>query len=248
MNSFLTIQAHGMFQNQGRRPAQEDYALLNDRRGVFAISDGFGGPLPGSAASKAACEAIQSFLSKEAGDQEATLPFLLRSYFSLAGNVLFNALIHANRQVMALNQGKSVNERAGASALAGLLDGNLLALANVGGCQATLVRGGVAQGLLNPRIYGRLLQADGAATDLVRSVPLMALGICQDLEPEIWELRVQPGDWVALTTDGVGADWFAVLAALQGQGLDAQNAVLAATESFKTLTFDDNASAVLLAF
>src|SRR5262245_46744940 len=96
-----------VFSNRGSRPAQEDHALVNQDRGVFVIADGFGGPGPGAAAAKTACEAVRVFLQKEAGDEEATMPFVLRSYLSLAGNVLFNALIHANRRVMKINRGKS---------------------------------------------------------------------------------------------------------------------------------------------
>src|SRR4051812_39855735 len=75
---------------KGARPAQEDHALALQEKGIVVVADGFGGPMPGAAASKAACEGVRDFLVREAGDLEATLPFVLRSYFSLAGNVLFN--------------------------------------------------------------------------------------------------------------------------------------------------------------
>ena len=99
---------------------------------------------------------MKHFLFKEAGDRDATLPFVLRSYFSLAGNVLFNALIFANRKVLKLNGKKNVHEKGGASLIAGFMDGDLLALANVGVCSAMLMREGKSQELVVPRSYGKL--------------------------------------------------------------------------------------------
>jgi serine/threonine protein phosphatase PrpC len=142
------------FLNIGQRPIQEDAVLANQEKGIFVVADGFGGGSSGTLAAKTACAEIEKFLFKEAGDLEATLPFVLRSYFSLAGNVLFNALIHANRKIFELNKGKSIHEKGGASAIAAFLDGDLLAIANVGSCSASVVRDGKTQELVTPRSYG----------------------------------------------------------------------------------------------
>jgi serine/threonine protein phosphatase PrpC len=181
---------------------------------------------------------VRSFLIKEAGDLEATLPFVLRSYFSLAGNVLFNALIHANQKVRLLNQGKGVHERGGASVLAGYLDGDLLALANVGGCSAWLIRGGVAAELVTPRTYGRLCDPFASDPPLDMRVPLMSLGMAEDLEPEIFEYRVQEGDRLLLHTDGVSSSVREQIAAIPGS--DAVMSFLG------QCTFKDNASIILV--
>ena len=197
------IQAVTVFSSQGKRAASENHLLVEEDKGIFVISDGFGGPVPGAAASKAACEAVRNFLFKEAGDQDATLPFELRSYFSLAGNVLFNALIHANKKLVQLNRGKNVHEKGGASLLAGYLDDGLLALANVGTCTAWLIRedGGVE--LVAPRSYGRLLNPFVRDVHPNKQMPLMSLGVHKDLEPEISEYRVSPGDWILAHTEGL---------------------------------------------
>src|SRR4051812_12232164 len=100
-----------VFSANGARPFQEDHVANVRDKGIFIVADGFGGPVPGAAAAKTACDAVHSYLVKEAGDREATLPFIMRSYYSLAGNVLFNALIHANRKVIKLNQQKNVHDR-----------------------------------------------------------------------------------------------------------------------------------------
>jgi protein phosphatase len=224
MSESPTIKGGVSFLSPGQRPIQEDFVLSNQEKGIFVVADGFGGAQYGVTAAKTACNEIQRFLFKEAGDHEATLPYVLRSYFSLAGNVLFNALIHANRKVLALNKDKSVYEKGGTSAIAGFLDGDLLAIANVGVCSAMLVREGKMQRLVMPRSYGHL--ADPFADESVPfgsfvDVPMMALGLGEDLEPEIFEYRVKPGDWLILHSDGLDRECLARIAALNaGLGID----------------------------
>lgn len=199
----LKIKATYTYLHSGRRSDQEDYALVMEDKRIFAVADGFGGPGPGAMASKTACESIKNFLFREAGDNDATMPFVLRSYFSLAGNVLFNSLIHANLKVKKLNLKKAIHERGGSSILAGFMDGDHLALGNVGVCSAWLFRGHQLCELVTPRSYARQMdpiQVDGKEQ---LNIPLMALGISDDLQPEIVEYQMFAGDWLLLQSDGV---------------------------------------------
>jgi PPM family protein phosphatase len=256
MSASLTVKAGYTFLNPGGRSVQEDFVLSNREKGIFVVADGFGGAQPGALASKTASEEVQRFLFKEAGDLDATLPFVLRSYFSLAGNVLFNALIHANRKVMALNKGKNVHEKGGSSVVAAFLDGDLLALANVGVCSASVIRDGRARELVTPRSYGRLVDPFGKKEEGPQiDAPLMALGISEDLEPEIFEYRVRPGDWIILHTDGLTSDFMSELAnlnrgSLPGVGIDALGADfgIEIQKTFELSVSKDNAAATLICF
>lgn len=232
----------------GARPAQEDFVLTDSEKGIFVVADGFGGPHPGAEASKIACEGVKYFLFKEAGDLDATMPFVLRSYFSLAGNVLFNSLIFANRKVLRLNQKKGVHEKGGASVIAGFIDGDLLALANVGGCSAMLLRDGETRELVIPRNYGQLedpFRKRGASSDCA---PLMALGMVDDLEPEIFEYKIHPGDWLVLFSDGVGASFFTQLALIQQKKLSPTESLGEAKQLFEMQVFHDNAAISFVIF
>ncbi len=191
------------FSSQGVFPSQEDFHWVDREKGIFVVADGFGGPISGLKASKTACEAVRSFLFKEAGDLEATLPFILRSYFSLAGNVLFNSLIFANQKLRKINQGKSIHERGGASLIAGFVDGDLLAIANVGVCEAWLFRDQRQVKLVMPRNFKRLCDPLSIQEKKNLDVPLIALGISEDLEPEIVEYKIKQGDWVIFASDGI---------------------------------------------
>jgi serine/threonine protein phosphatase PrpC len=253
--SNLPVKASAVFLSAGSRVTMEDFALIQEAKRIFVIADGFGGSGPGAAAAKTACEAVQLFLAHEGGDLEATMPFVLRSYFSLAGNVLFNALIHANRKVRALNQGKGVHERGGASVLAGYMDGDLLALANVGACTVWLIRGGQARELVVPRTLARLQDPFNDHPDPALRVPLAAVGFKEDLEPEIVECRIRAGDWLLFLTDGVPSEVRECLILLQNDpGLkNAGERCRSALEFLKDAekdagAFVDNAGAALILF
>ena len=123
--------------------------------------------------------------------------------------MVFNSLIHANRELTSANRGQSVSRRGGASALAAVVERDFLALAGAGLCSARLFRGTEDPVLINrphsyismrrPRKEAGLAVSDSKMQD----VPLMALGLYDDFEPEILELHAEPGDWVMLHTDGI---------------------------------------------
>jgi serine/threonine protein phosphatase PrpC len=238
-----TLRSMTLFSTQGDSQIQEDFVLAKKDRGLFVVADGFGGLDGGAMASRTACESVLGFLEKQAGDLEATLPFVLRKYYSLAGNVLFNALIHANRQVISNNKGKNANRKGGASVLAAFLDEGLFALANIGGCSAWLIRDGRIVEVVTPRTYARLVDPFTAdpAPDL--AIPMTAVGITEDLEPEIIEFRIRSGDWFLLQTDGVRAG---IREELQRLQLEAP--AFDPEEFLRTRTFEENATFALLRF
>ena len=236
------ISGFTLFSTQGSAPSQEDFVIGRKERGLFVVADGFGGNPAGISAARVACDSVLNFLEREAGDLEATLPFVLRSYFSLAGNVLFNALIHANRGVFNLNKGKSANERGGASCVAGFIDEDLMALANVGSCSVHLMREGKMRELVTPRTYARLRDPLGEDPNPDHAIPLMSMGMSEDLEPEIIEFRIKKGDWLLLQTDGVRAEVRTALLELQRLGSSGVEGRLA------QFAYEDNATLALVHF
>ena len=194
--------------------ASEDRILSLPEKRIVVLADGFGGPVAGAQAAEKVCSAIHQFLIQEAGDLEATLPFVMRSYFSLAGNVLFNALVHANRLLSGANAGKSVHEKGGASVVAAYLDGEILSIASVGSCSAWFFREGRKISLLTPRTWGRLIDPSSGGNTPEARLPLMALGVSEDLEPEVLDIRVQAGDRIWLGSFDPEADELATLGRL----------------------------------
>jgi serine/threonine protein phosphatase PrpC len=207
MNTRMLVQKSQVEDHPARDGLSENHHVSLPARGIFVVADGVGGPVVGKGAARAACEGVVEFLTREAGDRDATLPFVLRNYFSLAGNVLFNSMIHANRKVLALNEKRSVNEKGAASVLAGYVDRETLALASVGAVTAWLKRGNGTVELVRPRTWGALMDPTRrhAGLGLVSELPLMAMGVELDLEPEILEVRLAPGDELCVLAGGRGA-------------------------------------------
>ncbi len=243
MKTTFPIQSMTLFSTQGDASIQEDFVLAQKDRGLFVVADGFGGSEGGAGASRLACESVLGFLEKEAGDLDATLPFVLRRYYSLAGNVLFNALIHANRKLLNLNKGKPANVRGGASVIAAYLDDDLFALANVGGCSAWLLRDGRMTEMVIPRTYARHLDPFSVDPNPDYAVPLMAMGMTDDLEPEIIEFRVRKGDWLLIQSDGIRSE-----IREEFQRLQMEMPTFEPEEFLGARTFSENATFAFLRF
>lgn len=192
------------FQLQGGLPVQEDYFEINAERGIFILADGFGGS-NGKIAAEIAVKAVRQFLEQEAGDLDATLPFELRPYYSLAGNVLFNAIAFANQKLTAFNKDKNWMNSGGASLIAGYLEGRLLSVANVGTCNLVLHRQGKSKEILVPRSLAK--QVNPFADEMVHGagVPLISLGTSRQLEPEVVEIEIREGDQLCFQTAPVEA-------------------------------------------
>lgn len=200
------------FQIQGNSLVQEDYFEINPDRGIFVLADGFGGSL-GFRAAELVVKSVRQYLEHEAGDLDATMPFELRPYFSLAGNVLFNAIAYANQRVLEMNRGRNWQDSGGASVIAGYLEGRLLAVAQVGACKLRLKRGESEKEVIRARTL--LRQTDPLAEEgSGDSVPMMSLGTSRSLEPEMTEIELRPGDQVFFESGGVRKAWRQKMGAL----------------------------------
>ena len=251
----LKLKGLAQYSQSGNRSIQEDFIQCDPEKGVFIVADGFGGGSSGAGAAQKVCESIRKFLFKEGQDEDATLPFILRQYFSLVGNVLFNAVLYANQVLYQLNQGKNIHEKGGASAIAAYLDDDLLAIAHVGSCLGWMVRGDQIAPLVIPRTYGQLLHPHHSESvgDEDHQIPLMAYGMYQDLEPEILEYQLRSGDWVVFASDGFlgqsdGRDFLSEILRIKKADLVPEESVKRFNSIVKEFKTEDNASISLLIF
>lgn len=196
------------FQFAGRRPVAETATHIKPERGTFVVAGGFGGPTAGSVAAQRAVHATAEFLEREAGDLDATLPFTMKSYLSLGANVMFNAMVHANRSLVDWNRERAVHLRGGTSSVAAFVEGGFLSVGVLGSAQCYLFRnaepaeGGLhSTSLILPHTYERTVRPDQRPVDDDGScVPLRALGLGGDIEPEMLDVRILRGDVFLLTS------------------------------------------------
>lgn len=203
------------------RVVNEDAYLIDSKRMLFGVADGFGGDGIGDVAAKKCLEDVKFFVENGLGDSQVTLPFVYRSYYTASANLLFNAFLFSNQNLFNVNKESHINGRAGSSVLFAYLDqieentsGKIIAnltIANVGSCAAFLLRDGEVTEILKPRSFlsfktGRTLSAVETENSSEHSqwmFPLMSFGMTADLEPEVTEIRVQTGDQIILSTDGL---------------------------------------------
>lgn len=198
------IHAFGALTDSGpSRPVNEDAYLVVPERALFGVADGYGGQGIGDVAAKKVLEHVRYFLENGLNDSEVTLPFVYRTYYTAGANLVFNAFLYANQQLVADNASHPINARAGVSALFAFFQGRHMTLANVGVCGAMLVRRGRMQPLVKPRSYNGLRGSFQGSWNAKWAFPLASIGHARDLEPEIVELQVEKGDMLILATDGV---------------------------------------------
>ena len=198
------VKAFGALCNPGpARPLNEDAYLAVPERQLFGVADGFGGSGAGDTAAKQCLEDVKFFVDNGLGDSEVTLPFVYRDYYTAGANLVFNAFLYANARLYEQNKLKHINGRGGASAMFVFFDGDHMTLAHAGLCNAILVRRGRVQTLVKPRSYNAARGVFPGSWNAQWAFPLMAMGQSKDLEPEIQELRVEKGDILILSSDGI---------------------------------------------
>lgn len=229
--------------HQGNAPVLEDYFEYSADRGVFVLSDGFGGSI-GKRAAHLATQSIKSFLERESGDLDATLPFELRPYFSLSGNILFNAIGFANQSILKMNEKKTPMYCGGASVLAATLEGRLFSLASVGACRAYLKRKGFTKKMIQPKTLGHQKDFFSEEGELAQ-VPLMSLGTSQSLEPEMIEIELQKDDEILWLSSGAPMQWLDQWKTLQKEDVPLW---LEQISALKTSKIQHNATLVWITF
>lgn len=193
-----------------RRPANEDSLLVRDDLGLFVVADGMGGHAAGEVASQEAVEGIGAFVEATAAlspDQTWPVPFDARE--SVNANRLRAAFSTANGR-LAARIGSSRELRGMATtAVAMLVDRDAGALAHVGDSRAYLLRQGRLDRLtrdhswVEDQIQAGALSEAAARRHPWRNVVTRALTGAADLDVDIRELRLEPGDRVLLCTDGI---------------------------------------------
>jgi len=183
-----------------RRNNEDDYGY-DDGFGLYVVCDGMGGAAGGEVASKLAVDTFLVIARQE--------------IVSLNGNcdttelALRRAVAAANRAVV-VRAGWDICYRGMGTTLVGArLCGEKLTVVHVGDSRAYLLRDGQAVPLTEDHSYIAdqvrmgLMGVEHAAQSSMQSVITRAIGADADVQPDVRDLRVQDGDWLLLTTDGL---------------------------------------------
>lgn len=191
------LKAYSAFSKQGKLSLNEDTYFVDPVLQIFILVDGFGGRANSEAAFIEARDSVKTFLEKASQDKNATLPYKVRSHNTMTGNLLLNAIIFANKNIIGKNKNLSINSRTGASIIVGKIEGSILTLASVGNLSCHRVFGKKVEEVIRPDCSCKINGDDNSHS------PVRFLGSKDDIEPSISEFRVKQGDNFILSSVGV---------------------------------------------
>jgi len=216
----VKFRAEGLSDTGRTRFNNEDAYLIDDKLGLFLVSDGMGGHQAGEVASQLAIEVIQKYLSKkESGDVPTTgsdeweVPGERDSDFSPEAVELADSIRLANRIIYQVGE-DDINYRGmGCTVVALLLPGSGRGIvANVGDSRIYLIRDATIlqlnedHTLLNEYIKNDpdfMNKKEEFITGHLDHILVRALGSEPETEVDVHEIDICAGDRFLLCSDGL---------------------------------------------
>ena len=197
-----------------RRSINEDSLLVREDLGCFLVADGLGGHAAGEAASRTAVDGVVKFIeATRAGPSEQTWPVPFDPQQSMNANRL-RAGFQMGNQLIA-RQIASSSELRGMSttAVAVLLDEDATTgtLAHVGDSRAYMFHEGRLEQLtrdhswVEEQIQLGTLTESAALQHPWRNVVTRAMSGTEDLEVDLKEVSLEPGNRLLLCSDGLSS-------------------------------------------
>lgn len=199
------------FSEIGKSHAQnEDRYFRDEKEGLFLIADGMGGHVSGETASQFAIDCITDFVSRSRS-QPAEWPTLPQKDLTPEQSRLLAAVTLANRRITGLSDNPSVIRRMGTTLVGALIEGEHLAVVNVGDSRAYRIRAGqIAQitadhSFVEEQQKSGLITREEARAHPQRNLLTSALGLGENPQIDLYLSDVSPGDLYLLCSDGLHA-------------------------------------------
>ncbi|MBI2346314.1 MAG: Stp1/IreP family PP2C-type Ser/Thr phosphatase [Deltaproteobacteria bacterium] len=205
----LVIVAHGQTDVGRRRERNEDAFLVNADIKLFLVADGMGGHVGGGFASRMAVTTIEEVIRRLSSDPDATLEEGWEWKPGDYKTLLRYAIQAASHRIFEKATQDASLRGMGTTAVAILIQGNTVFLANVGDSRAYLIRGGqIKQVTIDHSLVGEQLRA-GVITDVdakshrLKNIITRSVGFQDRVEIDIDSRPIRPGDIYLLCTDGL---------------------------------------------
>lgn len=190
------------------RTHNEDCFEIDAEHQLFVVADGMGGHSHGEIASRIAVESIREFVER-ALTHEHTGPFDYEAGYQRHSNALKSAIRLAHDSVLgAIRQDGSLHGM-GTTVAGFLLDQGTAAVAHVGDSRVYRLRDGRLDRLtqdhtwVNEQVMAGFLSEEQARSHPLKNVVTRALGGEAEIEVDLREIDVEPGDLYLLCSDGL---------------------------------------------
>jgi protein phosphatase len=189
------------------RKLNEDAYTVIPQQGVFVVCDGMGGAAAGEVASQLTIETIQKLLTSS--DNNASSPVPGPSGYLPRTEKLAEVAKESNRAIYQLAQEDRKKAGMGTTFVGVWVEENIASVAHVGDSRAYLWHDQKIEpltedhSLVEAQVKAGLLRRDQVEESKIRSVLLRALGQEPQVEVDISEVPLQPGDYLLLCSDGL---------------------------------------------
>jgi PPM family protein phosphatase len=190
------------------RQINEDAFLAKAEDGVFVVCDGMGGAAAGEVASRLAVETIGTRLNGASAEAPATNAEGVTQFQSRTLQ-LGDAIREANRAIISKAQGNASQAGMGTTVVGAWADAGVVSLAHVGDSRAYLANAAGFEGvtsdhsLVEAQVQAGLIDREQSLRSEHQNILLRALGRDENVEIDLAELTVAPGDRLLLCTDGL---------------------------------------------
>ena len=191
------------------RENNEDNFGYDSRHGIFVVCDGMGGQAAGEVAIKMAVDVMLRYFREAHNGNGFHLHGNSLTSPSPIARSLANALRLANETIFAAGESEVGHMRMGSTAVAAVVRGHSLAIGHVGDSRIYLVRQGSIQqltqdhSLVMEQVRLRYISREEASTSAMQNVILRALGTEPEVQADVEDLIVMPGDTLLMTSDGL---------------------------------------------
>jgi len=198
----MAIRAWGLSEVGVTRTHNEDYFEIDPRRCLYLVADGMGGHSHGEVASRTAVQAVRSFL-------EDRLPLDGQPDPVTRATLLRTAIHTAHEQVLGAIRRNGALTGMGTTLVALLVDGESVAVANVGDSRAYRLRDDRLELLtedhtwVHEQVVAGFLSEEQARVHPLKNVVTRALGSEGEIQVDVQEWAVEAGDRYLLCSDGL---------------------------------------------
>lgn len=249
------ISSFGLSDTGCQRELNEDRILLDPQYNVFMVADGMGGQRCGDRAAEAALQAFQHYFQTTAGRKEITWPFGYDASIPFTQNLMSTAMKLANRRIWRESEASAEYTGMGSTIAAVYVAGDKATIGSVGDSRVYHYRNRTLTTLTkDDSLIARLIESgaitlEEAANHPMRSVLTEAAGAKENINAQIKELRLLPGDRLMITSDGVhGVVDEATLRRLLDSSKDVQSSVEAIVAEARARGGPDNISCVIIEY
>src|SRR5271169_395550 len=191
------------------RESNEDHFRVVPELQLMIVSDGMGGEASGEVASELAVETIVEHCTEPSSLTASSPASTQRPEFSERTNCLLTAVQSANRRIHLASLEDPEKHGMGATVVAAWLEGQRLSLVHVGDSRAYLYRSGSLERLtydhtlVAEQVRIGILTPQQADTSAWQSVLIRALGTNEQVDLDVEERQLLPGDVLLLCSDGL---------------------------------------------